>query len=269
MSAYTDSRGEREKHRWSTPSSLRSNHMWMLITGMPSSSSICWKWGSVDQALGTKRFMISTGMALMYSSATTVSPLRMSRCFTDPSSLVTISFTGELISTSPPLASMYSFIGLHTLSGWLPSRKAICSPLSSLRNLFMAVSTTVMDSLSGSMKSRALAIATNTSSLIRSGMPNFLMKSVTLSSSCASMKDCPSTSMGSRGGAVWIFSSRVSIFWFLRMASPKLKGAGTPGMKSNVVNSPGSCCMANIIWCTFHCSLSCRSSSANRFIMLG
>eukprot|EP00962_Isochrysis_galbana_P053022 scaffold24490_cov101-Isochrysis_galbana.AAC.2 len=35
----------------------------------------------------------------------------------------------------------------------------------------MAVSTTVMESLSGSMKSSALAIEMKTSSLMRSGMP--------------------------------------------------------------------------------------------------
>ena len=27
MSAYTESRGDREKHRWSMPDSLRSNHI--------------------------------------------------------------------------------------------------------------------------------------------------------------------------------------------------------------------------------------------------
>ena len=64
-----------------------------------------------------------------------------------------------------------------------------------------------------------------------------------LSLTCASMKDWPSTSMGSSGGAVWIFSPRVSIFWLSRIARPKLKGAGMPGMKSNVVNSPGSSCI--------------------------
>ena len=67
---------------------------------------------------------------------------------------------------------------------------------------------------------------------------------------CASMKGCPSISIGISGGAVWIFSSNVSIFWFLRIARPKLNGAGIPGMKSKVVNSPGSSCIANIIWRT-------------------
>ena len=35
MSAYTESSGEREKSRWSTVESLRSNQMWMLMTGTP------------------------------------------------------------------------------------------------------------------------------------------------------------------------------------------------------------------------------------------
>mmetsp|Transcript_25809 Transcript_25809/g.37025 ORF Transcript_25809/g.37025 Transcript_25809/m.37025 type:complete len:262 (-) Transcript_25809:1400-2185(-) len=223
----------------------------------------------VDHALGTNLFMMSTGMADTYSSATMVSPLRSSRCRTEPSSAVTISLTGELSRTRPPLASMCSCMGAHSLSGWLPSRKAICSPLSSFRKRFMAVSTTVIDSLSGSMKSSALAMATNTSSLMRSGMPYLRMKSVTLSSSCWSMKGCPSSSMGSRGGAVCSFSQKVSIFWLLRMARPKLKGAGMPGMKSKVVNSPGSSCIAKIIWWIFHCRRSSMDSSLNRFIMFG
>ena len=92
------------------------------------------------------------------------------------------------------------------------------------------------------------------------------------------MKSWPSMSMGMSGGAVWIFSSRVSILRLLRMAQRKLKGAGTPGGKSNVVNSPGSSCqtrgrlseivgeqpgfrqastcIAKIIWWIFHCSRS-------------
>mmetsp|Transcript_28872 Transcript_28872/g.57711 ORF Transcript_28872/g.57711 Transcript_28872/m.57711 type:complete len:257 (+) Transcript_28872:666-1436(+) len=219
--------------------------------------------------LGTYRFNMSTGMALTYSSATTFSPSLMRRWSTVPSSFVTISFTGELRWTSPPLASMDDLMGAQRRSGWLPSRNAICSPLSSLRNLFMAVSTTVMDSLSGSMKSRAFAMEMNTSLLILSGMPYLRMKSVTLSSSCRSMKSWPSTSMGRRGGAVWSFSPNVSIFWFMSMASPKLNGAGIPGMKSKVVNSPGSSCIAKIILWTFHCRRSWMPSSEKRFIMLG
>jgi hypothetical protein len=39
---------------------------------------------------------------------------------------------------------------------------------------------------------------------------------------------CPSISMGRRGGAVCSFSAKVSIFWFIKMASPKLNGAGMP-----------------------------------------
>mmetsp|Transcript_11849 Transcript_11849/g.24672 ORF Transcript_11849/g.24672 Transcript_11849/m.24672 type:complete len:307 (+) Transcript_11849:988-1908(+) len=221
------------------------------------------------QLLGVMRLTMSTGMAETYSSATIFSPERRRRCLTVPSSLVTISLTGALVRTLPPRLSMWWTMGAQRRSGWLPSRKAIWRPLSSLRKRFMAVRTTVMDSLSGSMKSRALAMAMNTSSLMRSGMPYLRMKSVTDSSSCASMNDWPSTSMGSSGGAVCSFSPSVSIFWFIRIARPKLNGAGMPGMKSKVVNSPGSSCMAKIILCTFHCSRSWMPSSANTFIMFG
>mmetsp|Transcript_26182 Transcript_26182/g.76788 ORF Transcript_26182/g.76788 Transcript_26182/m.76788 type:complete len:225 (+) Transcript_26182:887-1561(+) len=223
----------------------------------------------VDHCSGRTRFTTSTGMADTYSSATTRSPERITSALMLPASSTSNSLSGLSVSTLPPRASMYSFRGAQRRSGWLPSKKAICRPLSSLRKRFIAVSTTVMESLSGSMKSSALAMAMKTSSLMRSGMPYLRMKSVTESSSWASMKSCPSMSMGSSGGAVCSFSHRVSIFWFDRIARPKLNGAGMPGMKSKVVNSPGSCCMAKIILCTFHCRRSCTSSSARRFIMLG
>ena len=42
-----------------------------------------------------------------------------------------------------------------------------------------------------------------------------------------------------------------------------------PGMKSKLVNSPGSSCMAKIIWWIFHWSRSWMSSSANMFITFG
>mmetsp|Transcript_40499 Transcript_40499/g.114714 ORF Transcript_40499/g.114714 Transcript_40499/m.114714 type:complete len:214 (-) Transcript_40499:581-1222(-) len=213
--------------------------------------------------------MMSQGRALIYSSAVATSPFRISRCLIDPSSFSTKLFIGLSITTFPPRASMYSTMGAHKRSGWFPSRKAICNPSVSLRKRLRAVRTTVMDNLSGSMKSSALAMATNTSSLMRSGMPYFLMNSVTDSSSWASINGCPSKSIGMRGGAVCIFSSRVSIFWLLRIAAAKLNGAGTPGGKSKVVNSPGSPCMANTILCIFHCRRSSMSSSAKRFIMLG
>ena len=212
---------------------------------------------------------MSTGTALTYSSAVTVVPSRIARPATVPSSFVTISLTGAEVRISPPRALTCSAIGAHSRSGWLPSRKAICSPSSSLRKRFIAVSTTAIDSLSGSMKSSAFAIEMKTSSLIRSGIPYLRMKSSTESSSCASMKSWPSISIGSSGGAVWIFSPSVSIFWLSRIARPKLNGAGIPGTKSKVVNSPGSSCIAKIILCTFHCSRSWIPSSANRFIMFG
>mmetsp|Transcript_19641 Transcript_19641/g.33011 ORF Transcript_19641/g.33011 Transcript_19641/m.33011 type:complete len:225 (+) Transcript_19641:946-1620(+) len=222
-----------------------------------------------DQFLGMKRLNTSTGMALTYSSATTISPVRISRCLTVPSSFVTISFTGEEVSTLPPLASMYSFSGWHTRSGWLPSMKAICRPSVSFRNRFMAVRTTTMDSLSGSMKSRALAMEMNTSVLILSGMPYLRMNVRQLNSSCLSMKSCPSINIGSSAGMHCSFSFRVSILVLSKMASAKLKGAGMPFTKSKVVNSPGNSCMAKIILCVFHCRRSSMSSSSNRFITLG
>ena len=61
----------------------------------------------------------------------------------------------------------------------MPSRNAICRPSVSFKKRFIAVSTTVMESLSGSMKSSALAMEMNTSSLMRSGMPYLRMKSST------------------------------------------------------------------------------------------
>ena len=47
---------------------------------------------------------------------------------------------------------------------------------------------------------------------VLSGMPYFSMKLKTESSSCRSMNFCPSTSMGSKAGAVWSFSGSVNIF---------------------------------------------------------
>mmetsp|Transcript_5749 Transcript_5749/g.13523 ORF Transcript_5749/g.13523 Transcript_5749/m.13523 type:complete len:225 (-) Transcript_5749:702-1376(-) len=224
----------------------------MLITGMPSSSSIWRKKGMLAQAWGTSRFMISHGTAETYSSATTTSPPRKRRCLTVPSGLVTMESSGQLNRTSPPRASMCCFIGSHRRSGWLPSRNAICNPSVSLRKRFIAVSTTVMESLSGSMKSRALAMAMKTSSLILSGIPYCLMNCSTDKSSCPSMNFWPSTNMGRRGGAVCSFSGSVSIFWFIKIANAKFRGAGMPSKKSNVVNSPGRFCIAKIIWWRFH-----------------
>mmetsp|Transcript_22416 Transcript_22416/g.55249 ORF Transcript_22416/g.55249 Transcript_22416/m.55249 type:complete len:203 (-) Transcript_22416:679-1287(-) len=200
MSAYTLSSGERLKHRWSTLMSLRSNHMCRLMTGMPSSSSIWRKKGIFCHAAGSMRFMMSTGMAEMYMSASIVDPSRISRHLTDPSSLVTIFLTGLLVLTSPPRASMYCFMGSHRRSGWFPSRKAIWRPLSSFRKRFIAVSTTVMLSLSGSMKSRALAMLMKTSVLMRSGMPYLRMNSRHESSSWSSINSCPLMSMGKSAG---------------------------------------------------------------------
>ena len=56
--------------------------------------------------------------------------------------------------------------------GWLPRGTAQCEEEGGVRDSrFIAVSTTVIESLSGSMKSSALPIATKISSLMRRGMP--------------------------------------------------------------------------------------------------
>mmetsp|Transcript_30763 Transcript_30763/g.52626 ORF Transcript_30763/g.52626 Transcript_30763/m.52626 type:complete len:200 (+) Transcript_30763:1001-1600(+) len=193
----------------------------------------------------------------------------MRRPATEPSSFVMISCTGVLVRTLPPRDSMWAFMGAQTRSGWLPSRKAICRPLSSLRNLFIAVSTTVIESLSGSIKSSAFPIAMKISSLIRSGMPYLRINWRTESSSCRSMKSCPSRSIGSSPGTIFSFSSTVSIFVLPRIASAMLNGAGTPSANSKEVNSPGRSCMAKVMRCGFHCRRSSISSSANKFIMFG
>ena len=135
------------------------------------------------------RFRMSTGIAETYVSASMTEPSRICRPFTEPSSLSRNCFTGALVRTSPPRASMCAFIGAHSLSGWLPSRKAIWRPSSSFRKRFIAVSTTVIESLSGSMKSSALPIAMKISSLILLGIPYFSMNCSTESSSCASIND--------------------------------------------------------------------------------
>ena len=164
---------------------------------------------------------------------------------------------------------MESTIGAHRRSGWLPSKNAICKPSVSFKKRFIAVNTTVMDNLSGSMKSKAFAMEMKTSLLMRSGIPYLRMKSKTLSSSCSSMNSWPLINIGKSAGAVCNFSGKVNIFWFMIIAKPKLNGAGMPLIKSNVVNSPGSSCMAKIILCTFHCNLSSMSNSEKRFIMFG
>mmetsp|Transcript_11521 Transcript_11521/g.38066 ORF Transcript_11521/g.38066 Transcript_11521/m.38066 type:complete len:234 (-) Transcript_11521:78-779(-) len=134
---------------------------------------------------------------------------------------------------------------------------------------FIAVSTTAIDMRSGSMKSSAFAIAMKISSLTVSGMPYLSMNSLTLSSSCASMNGWPSSSIGSRPGTIRTLSRSESISVLPRMAAAMLSGAGTPSGKSNEVNSPGSCGMANVMRCAFHCSRSSMPSSWKRFIMFG
>ena len=210
MSAYTESSGLRLKQRASMFFSFRSNHKWMLITGIPSKLSSCQKNGIVDHAAGMSRLNTSTGKADTYSSAWRISPPRSRRCLTAVVAFVssnTISSTIAPNRTSPPLASICSFMGLHKRSGWFPSKKAVWLPSVSLMKRFMAVNTTVMESLSVSMKSSAFAMGMKTSSMIRSGIPYFRQNSVTEDSSWASIKLCPSISVGSRGGPVWSFLS--------------------------------------------------------------
>ena len=79
--------------------------------------------------------------AAAHMSAVTVEPSRMRSPATVPSVLVMISATGEFFTTLPPRLSMLPTMGAHRRSGWLPSRKAICRPSSSLRKRFIAVST--------------------------------------------------------------------------------------------------------------------------------
>mmetsp|Transcript_32396 Transcript_32396/g.77423 ORF Transcript_32396/g.77423 Transcript_32396/m.77423 type:complete len:200 (-) Transcript_32396:597-1196(-) len=199
---------------------------------MPSRLSIWRKKGIFCHALGSMRFITSTGIADTYSSASILLPSRMRRCLTLPSSLVTISCTAAFVRTWPPRASMCCFIGSQRRSGWFPSRNAIWRPLSSFKKRFMAVRTTVMESLSGSMKSSALAMLMKTSVLMRSGMPYCRMNCRVDFSSCSSIKSWPLINIGASAGMHWIFSLSESIFWLSRIASPKLKGAGMPGMKS-------------------------------------
>mmetsp|Transcript_116264 Transcript_116264/g.290275 ORF Transcript_116264/g.290275 Transcript_116264/m.290275 type:complete len:213 (+) Transcript_116264:582-1220(+) len=211
MSAYTDNSGLRLKHNASIFFNLRSNQRWMFMTGIPSNSSNCRKNGIVDQPLGTKRFKMSTGTAETYSSASTTSPPRSTTCFTELSLFSTMESKGAFKRTCPPSRSMCSTIGAHKRSGWFPSKNAVWLPSVSLMNRFMAVSTTVIESRSGSMKSSAFAIGMKISLPMRSGMPYFCMKSFTDSSSWASIKLWPATSIGSNGGPVCSFSSGESM----------------------------------------------------------
>mmetsp|Transcript_23846 Transcript_23846/g.47456 ORF Transcript_23846/g.47456 Transcript_23846/m.47456 type:complete len:294 (-) Transcript_23846:691-1572(-) len=247
MSAYTLRRGLLEKQRPSTALSFVENHSWRLITGMPSSSSSCLKYGMCDQASGTILLKTSTGIADTNSSATTFVPSLMSRWQTRPSSPATIAETGDPRRTEPPLASMDERRGAHSLEGWLPSRKAVCDPSASFMNLFIAVRITVMLSLSGSTKSRALPIAMKSSVRTLEGMLYSSMNSDTDFSSWRSMKSWPSRSMGRRPGTIATLSRRESMSLLPRIAAAMFRGAGTLGGKSKLVNRPGYCCIAKVM----------------------
>ena len=100
----------------------------------PSNSFICWKNGIVDHARGTNLvyihtyqlllirsksgypdlFMMSTGMAEMYSSATIFSPLRKRRWLTDPSSEVTISYIHTFMNNNTWIYS-HRYIWITTM----------------------------------------------------------------------------------------------------------------------------------------------------------
>ena len=160
-------------------------------------------------------------------------------------------------------------MGAQRRSGWLPSRKAVCDPSASLMKRFIAVSTTDMESLSGSMKSRALPMAMKISSLTRGGIPYLSMNSETDSSSCRSMNGWPSISMGSSAGTICTFSAHVNISVFRRIASAMPNGAGTPGVNLKKVKVPGFSRIAKAMRCSFHCSRSWMPSSVKRFIMFG
>ena len=75
--------------------------------------------------------------------------------------------------------------------------------------------------------------------------------------------------MGKSPGTILSFSSSVSISVLPRIAAAMLKGLGTPGGNLNEVNSPGSSCIAKVIWCSFHCSRSSMPSSSIKFIIFG
>jgi hypothetical protein len=50
------------------------------------------------------------------------------------------------------------------------------------------------------------------------------------------MNSCPSINIGINGGAVCSFSMKVSIFWLVKIAKPKLNGAGIPWIGLKIKN---------------------------------
>mmetsp|Transcript_56947 Transcript_56947/g.137694 ORF Transcript_56947/g.137694 Transcript_56947/m.137694 type:complete len:211 (-) Transcript_56947:755-1387(-) len=200
MSAKTESSFDRLKISWLLASlpicaSLRSNHKWTLMTGTASSGSIIVKNFLVSipcvpsrHASGISFLNICTGTHDTYRSPVTTldtctspvagsfTPLTL-KPPTVPSSLSRILSRGALSITLPPLSSIKSTMGLQSLSGGAPSRKAVLEPSPSCRNLFRAVSTTVALTLSGSTNANALAMAIKISLSMLGGAPRFLSHS--------------------------------------------------------------------------------------------
>mmetsp|Transcript_41949 Transcript_41949/g.97314 ORF Transcript_41949/g.97314 Transcript_41949/m.97314 type:complete len:228 (+) Transcript_41949:553-1236(+) len=131
MSAYTESSGEREKANPSREEGRgRSNQSCTFITGIPFNGSIPSKNSAEAEAgsshlVGSRRLNTSTGMALTYMSASTLSPPSSNSAATEPSSFSSIERTGTPVRTSPPSARTCSTMGLQSRSGWLPSMKAV------------------------------------------------------------------------------------------------------------------------------------------------
>mmetsp|Transcript_21436 Transcript_21436/g.59518 ORF Transcript_21436/g.59518 Transcript_21436/m.59518 type:complete len:262 (+) Transcript_21436:624-1409(+) len=261
MSAYTDSNLEREKIRELSAGSFRSNQSWTLITGtLMRLSNALLKKAISRHCSGSLNRRACTGIALMYLSAfhTSLSPPSMPRMRnprTSPLASNKILSSGLLSNTLPPLFSIYSCSGWHSLSGKFPSRNAFLEPFVSLRNRFKAVSTTVADSRSGSMKASALDIATKISCSTSGGAPVLRSHSEIVMLSASAMYLSPPSSAGSSAIPKRIFCGHVSMSELPRMATRALKGPGRSG-KSKRLKVPGRFGMANTMLCFFHCSLS-------------
>lgn len=98
---------------------------------------------------------------------------------------------------------------------------------------FMAVSTTTIESLSGSMKSSAFAIEMKTSVLMRSGMPYFRMKSSTESSSWRLMNSWSH-------GLTWYKSQR-GYLWEANFGQTKFGCKSLMELQKNLLNPLSVC----------------------------
>lgn len=130
--------------------------MWTFITGTPTNLSNFLKYGISFQSSGRRSFRISTdrivvyqqswkhsklndgdrarrikilpGVANTYASPLITLPLFSKKLLTLPSSFSSIFCILEFSRTSPPRNWIWSTIGLQSLSGGLPSKKAIFEP---------------------------------------------------------------------------------------------------------------------------------------------